>query len=171
MKKLIVIGVTALAAAFVTLGFAPSAEAYPETTCNVTVDSQVVHSGDTFEATGSSQQFTTPRASAAAPVSWTITFNDHVRHATGTSFSEKFKAPVVDVETILPLTATALMPDGTTTCTHTVNIKIIPDDISVSPPGHLPNTGGPRLILLIAGLGLVLAGGFAIRQSRKDHTA
>ncbi|RNL62203.1 LPXTG cell wall anchor domain-containing protein [Nocardioides marmoriginsengisoli] len=174
MKKLILIGITTLAALFAMVGLSPSAQAYPETSCNVFVDSQIVKSGATFTATGESQQFTTPRlaarASAGDPVSWEMTFNGEVRTGKAEVFVQKFKAPVVKKKTTLPLTASAIMPDAKTTCTKTVDITILPGGTTVSPPGdHLPNTGGPQLYLLIAGLVLVVAGGLAIRSSRKSH--
>jgi hypothetical protein len=170
MKKLIVIGVTTLAAMFAVLGVAPSAYAYPETTCNVDVNAQVVNSGESFTATGTSQQFTTPRASAAAAVDWEMTFNGEVRTGHAVVFKQKFTAPEVTKKTKLPLTVTAIMADKTTTCTKTVDITILPGNTVIDHP-HLPNTGGPRLMLLFAGFGLVLAGGVAIRQSRKSHDA
>lgn len=176
MKKLILIGITTLAALFAVVGLAPAAQAYPETSCNVSVDSQVVRSGGTFTATGESQQFTTPRlssnqrTSAVEPVSWTMTFNGEVRKGKAVTFVQKFKAPVVKKKTTLPLTASAIMADAKTTCTKTVDITILPGGTTVSPPGeNLPNTGGPQLYLLIAGLVLVVAGGLAIRSSRKSH--
>ena len=51
MKKLIVIGATALATLFAVLGVAPSAYAYPEGVCNLEVSAQVVNSGESITAT------------------------------------------------------------------------------------------------------------------------
>lgn len=173
MKKLIVIGLTALAAMFVAIAVAPSASAYPELSCNVEVDAQVVDSGETFSATGTSQQIVTDDGlgrSAADAVDWEMTFNGEVRTGQAVTFTQSFQAPEVTATTKFPLTATAVLADGETTCTKTVDITVVPGGTTVVPPGEeLPNTGGPRMALLFAGLGLVLAGGVAIRQSRKAH--
>jgi LPXTG-motif cell wall-anchored protein len=171
MKKLVVIGLTALVTLFVTLGVAPSAYAYPELSCNVEVDAQVVDSGESFTATGTSQQVTVDNGrSSADAADWTMTFNGDVRTGEAVTFTQTFTAPEVTETTKIPLTATAVMQDGTTTCSKTVDITVVPGGTTVLPPEEeLPNTGGPRLALLFAGLGLVLAGGVAIRQSRKGH--
>lgn len=173
MKKLIVIGLTALATMFVAIGVAPSASAYPELSCNVEVDAQVVDSGDSFTATATSQQVVTDDGlgrSAADAVDWEMTFNGEVRTGTAVTFTQTFTAPEVTTTTKIPLTAKATMPDATTTCEKTVDITVVPGGIDIEPPEEeLPNTGGPRLALLFAGLGLVIAGGVAIRQSRKGH--
>lgn len=175
MKKLVVIGLTALVTLFVMIGVAPSASAYPEQSCNVDVDAQVVDSGAQFTATGTTQQTTVDdglgRASAEA-ASWQMTFDGEVRTGTAVTFQQTFTAPEVSETTKFPLTATAVMADNTS-CTKTVDITVVPGGTTVIPPGEeeLPNTGGPRLALLFAGLGLVLAGSVAIRQSRKGHDA
>jgi len=173
MKKLIVIGLTALATTFVAIGVAPSASAYPELSCNVEVDAQVVDSGDTFSATATSQAVIVDDGlgrSGADGVQWEMTFNGDVRNGEGDTFTQTFQAPEVSTTTKFPLTATATLADETTTCSKTVDITVVPGGTTVLPPEEeLPNTGGPRLALLFAGLGLVLAGGVAIRQSRKGH--
>lgn len=172
MKKLVLIATALLLATLGMVGFASSASAYPETSCDVSVSAQIVNSGDHFTASGTSQQSTTGNRSAraaAASVTWTITFNGTVRHATGSSFSTTFTAPTVTTRTVFPLTAEAVMPDATTHCQRTVDITVDPLGI-VSPPGCtglcLPNTGGPRLWILVAGIALLLGGAYAVRQSR-----
>lgn len=172
MKKLIVTGATALATLFVVLGLAPSASAYPELTCNLTVDVQVLYEGESFTATGNAEEMeVSPRASATGDdIAWTMTFDDDTRTGHGAVFTQKFTTPDVDKTTVIPLVAKATNAAGT--CTHTVNITVMPNGTIVTPPKnphHLPNTGGPRLIILILGLGLVGAGAVAIRQSRRRH--
>lgn len=167
MKKLIVIGATALTTLFVVLGFAPSAFAYPEGVCNLEVSAQVVNSGESITATCSYQLVeTNPRASTAADTTWVMTFNGETRTGKGATFTQTFKAPEVTKPTTFKLTSVGTGDAGT--CSRSVNITVLPNG-TVSPPKgpHLPNTGGPRLILLIAGFALVIAGAFAIRQSRK----
>ncbi|MCW2783630.1 MAG: hypothetical protein JWP74_147 [Marmoricola sp.] len=176
MKKLVLIWLTALAAAAVTLGVAPAASAYPDLTCNLTVNHQTVVAGKTFTVTGTAADIEKAARAAATgdDISWVMKFNGDTRTGTGTTFVQKFKAPVVSKPTVLPLVARATSTAGT--CQHTLNLTILPTGV-VTPPGSgtLPNTGGPRLILLIGGLVLVLAGGGAVWGSRKGrnkgHTA
>lgn len=173
MKKLIVIGVMTLAAMFVALGVAPSANAYPETSCNVTVDAQKVESGTKLKVHGESQLVVTDDGlgRAAAPgTTWTATFNGDTVTKTSDEFNTTFAVPEVSTETVLTLTVKAKMTGATDACEKSLNITVRPDGTLVNPPDdQLPNTGGPRMILLIAGLGLVVAGGVAIQQSRKRH--
>ncbi|HEX4189415.1 MAG TPA: LPXTG cell wall anchor domain-containing protein [Marmoricola sp.] len=174
MKKLVVIGVSALVAFIAAIGLAQSASAYPETTCSVTVNAQKILSGSELKVTGSAQQFTTPRHSArlaATTVHWKATFNNVIHQADVNNFSTTFKVPAVTAKKVYPLVVQALMPDATTTCQRTLDITVEPSGTHVTPPTGptLPNTGGPRLALLIAGFALVLAGGGAIYTSRKRH--
>lgn len=169
MKKLIVIGATTLAALGVALGVAPSANAYPETSCNVTVDAQKVESGSKLTVDADSTLIVTdnPRA-AVAGTKWRAEFDGNVRTATADHFTTTFPVPKVTAKTVLVLTVQAIMPDATTTCEKTLNITVLPGGTDVVPPDHhLPNTGGPRLALLVAGIGLVLVGGVAIQQARR----
>jgi uncharacterized surface anchored protein len=169
MKKLIVIGATALATLFVVLGVAPSAYAYPEGVCDLEVSAQVVNSGETITATCTySVVDNAARKSALSDTNWVMTFNGETRTGTGETFTQSFVAPEVTEPTTFPLKSTGTGDAGT--CSRTVNITILPNGQTEPPKGpHMPNTGGPRLILLIAGLGLVVAGAIAIRQSRKSH--
>lgn len=173
MKKLMVIGLTAFAAVCLSLGYAPSAQAYPELSCNVTVDAQKVDSGSTLKVHAESQQVSTevPRASAADSIQWTADFNGVTKTSNADVFDTTFKVPTVTAETVLTLHVKAVHPGASSTCEKSLDITILPGGTVVSPPGTLPNTGGPRMIFLIAGLGLVAVGGIAIRQSRKAHAA
>lgn len=168
MKKLIVMGAITLAAMAVALGAAPTASAYPETSCNVTVNAQKVHAGSQLRVTGTSQETTSssPRL-AAASVHWRATFNGVTKTANATVFHATFAVPSEKVQTQILLTVRAVQPDATD-CQKSLNITVLPSGLSVSPPGdHLPNTGGPRLIFLIAGIVLVLGGAGAVWQSRR----
>lgn len=175
MKKLAIIGAMILAAMFVAVGVAPSANAYPDVSCNVTVNAQKVNSGAQLKVTATSQQFSTPRLAARAAadaVDWRAEFNGHVHTAHAATFHTTFNVPTVKAEKVITLHVRAVTADGTTSCVKTLNITVEPGGTTVSPPGgHLPDTGGPRLLLLIGGLALVVAGGVAIRQSRKGHDA
>jgi len=174
MKKLAIIGATILAALCAVVGVAPSANAYPDLSCNVTVNAQKVNSGAQLEVTATSQQFSTPRAharAAADAVDWRAEFNGKVHTAHAVTFHTTFDVPTVKTEKVLTLHVRAVMPDATTTCEKSLNITVEPGSTTVSPPGggHLPDTGGPRLLLLVGGLVLVAGGAVAIRQSRKGH--
>lgn len=170
MKKLIVIGVTTLAALFVALGFAPSANAYPQSSCKVTINAQKVFEGTKLEVTGEAQEFITDdglgRASATT-TTWTAEFNGVTKTSESDTLNVTFDVPEVEAKTVLTLNVQAIMPNDRATCEQSLNITVLPGGTEVNPPGGLPNTGGPRLSLLFGGLGLVGVGALAIRQSRR----
>lgn len=175
MKKVLLIVVAMVGALFAVVGTTSTAYAYPELNCNVEVDAQTVNSGATFVASGRTNQFFTDdgqgRSSRAAAdeVTWEVTFNGAVRNPTGETFSETFTAPEVTKTTKFRLTARAIMPNATAQCEHAVDITVVPDGVDITPPGEeLPNTGGPRLELLLLGAGLVVLGAYAVRRSRKN---
>lgn len=170
MKKVLLAAATMFIALFATVGFAPSAFAYPELTCNLTVDPQVVYEGESFTATATAAEVTSPaRASATGDdISWVMTFNGDSRTGKGAVFVQTFTAPQVTASTKYPLTATSTSTAGT--CTHTVDITVLPLGAVVSPPGGqggLPNTGGPDIAFLIAGIVLLLGGGVAVVFARR----
>jgi len=169
MKKLIVIGLTALAGVVASIGVAPAAHAYPEAVCTLVVSAQVVNSGDEITATCSLETTDSAGRSAAdSDTEWEMTFNGETRTGTGSSFTATFTAPEVSERTELTLLSVGV--NGETTCQRTATITVLPAGDQVTPPDDgLPGTGGPRLALLFAGVGLVLAGGVAIRQSRKGN--
>lgn len=172
MKKLIVIGVTALATLFVVLGVGPSAFAYPEGVCNLQVSAQVVNGGENVTATCTYQLVdNSARRSAASDTTWVMTFNGQTRTGTGETFTATFKAPDVTKPTTFKLTSVGTGDAGK--CSRSVNVTVLPNDVIVSPPTspHMPNTGGPPLVLLIAGFALVIAGAGVVYQSRKAHSA
>jgi LPXTG-motif cell wall-anchored protein len=172
MKKVLLIAAALFVALFATLSLAPSASAYPELTCNLTVDAQTVYEGDSFTATASAEEIEKAARAAAAgdDISWVMTFHGETRTGSGAVFSQTFTAPAVDTSTKFKLTATASSSIGT--CTHTVDITVLPLGAVVSPPGEgpgggLPNTGGPQFLILVAGVILVLAGGTAAALARR----
>lgn len=168
MKKVLLASAAALVAVLATLGFAPAASAYPELTCNVTVDSQVVYEGEQFTATG-----TVEEQSDGADIHWVMTFNGETRTGTGTVFAQTFTAPDVSATAKFALTAKVTSPSGT--CQHSVDITVLPTGAVVEPPGGseggLPNTGGPRLIFLIAGVALLVGGTGAVASARRRAQA
>ncbi|MBO9522568.1 MAG: LPXTG cell wall anchor domain-containing protein [Nocardioidaceae bacterium] len=177
MKKVLLAAATVLVALFATLGVAPAASAYPELTCNLTVDSQVVNEGDTFTATGTAAVVEKNARGAAVgdDIHWVMTFNGETRTGAGAVFTQTFTAPNVTKKTVFPLTAKTSSDAGT--CQRTVDITVLPGGAVVEPPGEgpgeggLPNTGGPRLILLIAGILLLLGGSGAVVVARRRASA
>lgn len=171
MKKLIVIGATALTTLLLVFGLAPSASAYPEGVCDLEVSAQTVNGGDTITATCHySVVDNSARKQAGEDISWVVTFNGQTRTGTGETFTSTFTAPEVDAPTTLTLKSTGTGPAGT--CSRSVNITVLPNGQTLPPKGptvHLPDTGGPRMLLLLAGLGLVVVGAVSIRMSRREH--
>lgn len=176
MKKFVSIGLGALSVLVLALGLVPPAQAYPELSCNVTVNAQRVASGDVLKVHATSQQFTTEAKAAADAVSWRAVFDGVVRTARSSTFDTSFDVPTFAEPTTRRLVVRAVMPDSTTSCERSLDIAagVAADDVVAGPGGdngvageNLPNTGGPRLIFLILGVGLVVAGGAAVRQSRK----
>lgn len=170
MKKLIVIGVTTLAALFVAFGFAPTANAYPQTSCKVSVNAQKVLEGTKLKVNAEATKVVTDDGlgrAAAAPNSWTADFNGITKTSESEKLNVTFDVPDVDSRTVLTLRVQATVPGVADACDQSLNITVLPGSTETNPPG-LPNTGGPRLSLLLGGVGLVLVGGLAIRQSRRE---
>lgn len=170
MKKVLVASATVLVALLAALGFAPAANAYPELTCNVSVDSQVVLEGEQFTATATAEgQDAAGGQVAGEGIHWVMTFHGETRTGNGSVFMQTFTAPNVDKKTTFPLTARSSSTAGS--CQRTVDITVLPSGTVVSPPspgeGGLPNTGGPRLIFLIAGVLLLLGGSGAVVVARR----
>jgi LPXTG-motif cell wall-anchored protein len=161
MKKLAVLCVAALGAALLVWGPAPVASAYPEVTCNVTVDRQTVSPGDTFTATGES----------ATSARWTFRWNGVTKVRTGSTVHASFTAPEVTRSRKITLTARAEGATGST-CVHHITVTVAAAVVSApggGGSGGLPSTGGPTFWLLVAGLLLLLGGGTAAVAGRKRH--
>jgi LPXTG-motif cell wall-anchored protein len=169
MKKLAVLCVAALGAALLVLGTAPAASAYPELTCSVSVDRQVVSSGERFTATGTvsgvdAQNDTLPSSAYA----WTFRWNGETKHRTGAVVTASFTAPKVRHARTIRLTARTTSAAGD--CVRHLDITV--RSTSVSAPGGggsggMPNTGGPAFWMLVAGLVLVVGGGGVVVGSRR----
>lgn len=149
------------------MAMAPAASAYPELTCTLSVDPQTVTEGETFTATGTAAEVeSSGRTAADSAIKWTVTFNGITKTGTGSTFAPTFTAPAVDKKTTFTLTASSTSPAGT--CTRSADVTVLPDGTTVTPPdGGLPNAGGPRLLILIAGLALLGFGFFAVRRASR----
>jgi LPXTG-motif cell wall-anchored protein len=169
MKKLALFCIAALGAALLVIGTAPVASAYPELTCSVSVDRQVVSPGERFTATGTvtgvdGGNQTLPSSAFA----WTFRWNGKTEHRTGAVVTASFTAPKVKHARTIRLTARTTSAAGE--CVRHVDITV--RSTSVSAPGGggsggMPNTGGPAFWVLVAGLVLVAGGGVTVAGSRR----
>lgn len=167
MKKLAVLCIAALGAALLVFGTSSPASAYPEQTCTVEVDHQVVKPGQQFTATGTFTGVDAQNhAINPATVHWTFTWDNVTKTRTGSPVTATFTAPKVNKTRDILLTGKATSALGD--CVRTLNITVIGPK-KVSPPtGHgLPNTGGPAFWLLVAGLVLLVGGGGAVVSARR----
>jgi LPXTG-motif cell wall-anchored protein len=177
MKKLAVLCIAALGAALLVFGTAPAASAYPEITCQVDVDAQVVQPGGTITVKASTQVAVDSSNHPVPPdkIEWTFVFNGETKTRTGRDVQVTFTAPQVRRATDFTLTAKNHSPAGD--CVHTFNVTVV--SASVAGPrapaggghlpdtGGLPSTGGPAFWVLVAGLVLLLGGGGAVVASRR----
>lgn len=172
MNKLGSIVMIALMGALATVGFAPAAQAYPDAQQNLTVDRQTLYGGESFTA------FATSNVSC----DWTLEWNGDSRDQTSEDFTTSYQAPIVTKVTEIPLNGTCLYDTleeprvaaraaAVGTFEKTIMITVLPQSNAVSPPGDgdLPNTGGPNVWILIAGLVSVVAGALVIRSSKRRH--
>lgn len=161
---------TLAAALMVLLGLtalAPSAQAYPTPVLTLKLSLHDVVSGKTFTA-----------VAKATVTCDTLTLNWAGQSATspGSTLSHAFKAPVVTVPTVVTAvavchytsttgasgTAIAAAPQ---TLTAKANVTVLP--LSSAGNGRLPNTGGPSVGWLIAGIAALLAGAAAMFAGRR----
>ena len=174
MKKFAAPCVIALLALLAVVGFAPSASAYPDVTIDLTAKPQVLYGGETFTATGS----------ANVDCGWNLEWNGVTRTGSSTSgapFSTVYTAPEVTKVTKIPLHGTCSYLDPTArsaqrsaatpaTWTRTIIITVLPRGQAAPPTDNstdLPNTGGPNIAYLLAGLGLLALGATAVTVARR----
>ena len=182
VKKVLSLVVAALLGLLAIIGLAPAAQAYPEVIIDLTAQPTVLYGGETFTAT----------ATANVVCDWTLEWNGDSRDKNASNnFTTVYTAPEVTKITKIPLHGTCVyeLPEGATPVTgrtaakaaagplvtwkRTIMITVLPRGSAVNPPGEdLPNTGGPNLWILLAGLGLVGAGtAVTLRSRRKVHAA
>jgi LPXTG-motif cell wall-anchored protein len=169
MKKIAALCIAALGAALLVLGTTPSASAYPDLSCDVSVNHQVVKPGHTFTATGrASGVDASNQVFADSDLRWTFRWNGVTKHRTGHLVTATFTAPHVTKSRKITLTGRVVTPSGT--CVRHIVITVASS--SVSAPGGgggLPNTGGPAFWLLVAALVLLLAGAGTVLTTRRRN--
>ena len=133
------------------LALQPPADAYPGTVCSVQISpsSGQVHSGQILTLTGK----------ASTTTKWTVTIGGVVHYYTGTTFTEQYKVPSVSRRTTIGITVYCSNSSGALALRY----RIVDDPFSLAGggsagSGHLPNTGGPSLWWLLAGLVFVVLG-------------
>lgn len=178
MKKLASLGAACSLGLIAMLGLAPAAQAYPEVVIDLEVNHNVRYGGEKFTAT----------ASANVDCDWTLEWNGDSRDkGQAKNFTTTYTAPQVAKVTKIPLHGTCdyLLPDGATPVTgraaagpmttwnRTIVITVLPRGSAVSSPGdgELPNTGGPNLWLVVAGLGLVAGGSAVVIRTKRAPEA
>ena len=168
MKKLALLCIAALGSALLVLGTAPSASAYPEVTCDVSVDRQVLNPGETFTATGTATAIN-DQGNVVDPsnIHWSFRWNGVTKLRTGTPVHATFTAPEVTHTRKITLTARAETPQGP--CVHHIDITVVAAEVSPPGGGGLPGTGGPAFWILVAALALLLVGGGTVVVTRKRH--
>lgn len=170
MKKLGSLVLVAVIGAVASVALAASAQAYPDAQQNLTVDRQVLYGGESFTATATSN----------VTCDWTLEWNGDSRDRTAENFVTSYEAPVVTEITKIPLNGTCLYDTleeprvaaksaAVGTFQKTIMITVLPQGSAVNPPtdGNLPNTGGPNLWFLIAGLASVLGGIVVVRNAKR----
>jgi LPXTG-motif cell wall-anchored protein len=168
IKKVVVLCLAALGAALLMVGTAPAASAYPEQTCDVTVDRQVLDPGDSFTVTGKAAGVDASNQTLpSSAFSWAFSWNGVTKHRTGAVASATFTAPHVTTTRKIRLTARSTSPLGE--CVRHLDITVVA--ASVAGPtgggGLLPSTGGPAFWLLVAAVALLLVGGGTVIRTRR----
>ncbi|MCW2783629.1 MAG: hypothetical protein JWP74_146 [Marmoricola sp.] len=174
VKKVIALVLGAMFGVVALVGLAPSAQAYPDVVIDLTAHPQVLYGGQQYTATATSD----------VTCDWTLEWNGVSKTDTSERFVTKFTAPPVSKITKIPLHGTCdyTAPSGRTSARsaaddavwhRTIIITVLPRGSASSPPGSgtLPNTGGPSIWLLLAGLALAAGGATAVARSRGSKTS
>jgi LPXTG-motif cell wall-anchored protein len=135
-----------------------TASAYPAPVCSVSVHPTVVRGGHPVTVDGKSN----------APRNWRVTFLGHTVQHSGRTFHHVFQTPRVQHKEI------RLVHVSCAGTTQNVAVTLLPPRGNNHHHGNgngsgLPNTGGPPLWLLLAGVVLLVAGGEALRRSRRTE--
>jgi hypothetical protein len=171
MKKYAAMLAAGLIAVLGLTALAPSAEAYPTVDMTLSLNLNRVVSGHTFVATTSTDTACTTLA---------LTFNGQTVTEPGSKFVHTFTAPIVTVVTPKIVTAVCTYTAVTGTSgtaisvtsqqmSRSATITIVPVSTGAgnSSGSGLPNTGGPSIGWLIAGIAALLAGAVAMVEGRR----
>lgn len=173
MKKYAATLAAALVALMGLVALAPSAQAYPTAALYLNLNLDRVVSGHVFVAI------------AKATVNCdtlTVTWNGQTASAHGSKVTHQFRAPIVTSTVVITAHATCIYTSTSgnvgnaisakpSTLTATADVTVVP---VAGNAGKLPNTGGPSIAWLIAGIGALLAGAgtmFAGRRRTSTMTA
>jgi len=172
VKKYGYVVLAAIAAVLVSMGFSSAAQAYPDVRLDLTVNHQVLYSGESFTATGVS----------TVECSLNLEWNKVVRTSDRTTrFVTSYVAPQVTKITKIPLTGVCryTTPSGAkasapavSTLQRRITVTVLPRanaaaTTPVDNSADLPGTGGPNRIVLLSGLVLLLAGATAVTVARR----
>ena len=171
MKKYGYVVLAAIAAVLVSLGFSSAAQAYPDVRIDLTVNHQVLYSGESFTVTGIS----------TVPCTLDLEWNDEVRKSAATKkFVTSYVAPAVTKVTKIPLTGVChyaaptggKAAAGVSTLQRRITVTVLPRSSGataapVDNSADLPGTGGPNLVFLLSGLVLLLTGATAVTVARR----
>jgi hypothetical protein len=162
----------AIAAVLVSLGFSSAAQAYPDVRLDLTVNHQVLYSGESFTATGISN----------VECSLNLEWNNVVRQSDPTTkFVTSYVAPQVSKITKIPLTGVCryaaptggkASAAGVSTLQRRITVTVLPRGSAAATvpndtSADLPGTGGPNRVFLLSGLVLLLAGATAVSVARR----
>lgn len=165
-----VAALTFLIAGLGLVAVAPAASAYDSPLFSISIDNQTVVSGGKFTVT----------TKADVTCSWTQSFLDQSASGSGTSFAHTFIAPTVTQTTKYPVNASCGYSSVAGAAGH--SLKIVDQVwtgqtfVTVTPAGTLantgglPNTGGPSIWWLVAGLMALLAGAGLLANSRRGSS-
>lgn len=167
MKKFAATLAAALMALLGLTALAPSAQAYPTPVLTLKLSLHTVISGHTFNAVA--------KASVTCDT-LTVSWSGQSATVPGSTLSHTFTAPVVTVPTVITAvavcrytsttgTAGAAIAASPQTLTAKANVTVLP--VNSAGNGHLPNTGGPSVGWLIAGIAALLAGAGAMFAGRR----
>ncbi|MCX6396916.1 MAG: hypothetical protein NTV23_10560 [Propionibacteriales bacterium] len=169
MKKHAIAAVGVFAAVVAVLVGSNPAQAYPNVQASLSAPEQVLASG---------QQFTVV-ASSSAECAWDLSWDGAHREVRGTQFQTTFVAPTVTRATELALSGVCRYADPSGTGTSADSSSVTPDDLvfTVRPAGtattagtaaaSLAGTGGPDRLVLVGGVGLLLAGAVVAVAARR----
>lgn len=170
MKKFAAMLAAALVALLGVTALAPSAQAYPGISLTLHLNLNTVVSGKSFVAVAQADTTCTKL---------TVVFNGQTASQPGSKVTHTFNAPTVKKATKMPVNAACTYTSVSGSSGHAVAVQSqvarATAYITILPTGGnnnggLPNTGGPSVGWLIAGIAALLAGAGAMFFGRRRST-